>query len=253
MIVRLLREPLPVKLAVRVSRGLPRAGQAAAARARPELVDQALRLGPPSADALRAIIRGPFERFPGRRLRARARRRAGAAAARGARPSASAPARSSLSEVQTVCLRLWQSADPDARCSPRRACRGCSRTSSARRSTAFAPDACAPPPIALLSQMVTAAGTRNVISAEDLRARVRERGSPTSRRRCSTRRSTRLERDSKLVRRERRRDLYLYEITSEFLVPWISRRREELRAYARERRRGRRRLRVIGSASPSRC
>ena len=48
------------------------------------------------------------------------------------------------------------------------------------------------------------------------------------------------------MRRERRRDLYLYEITSEFLVPWISARRENLRR-AQERRRYRRRLRVLGS------
>ena len=56
----------------------------------------------------------------------------------------------------------------------------------------------------------------------------------------------RLESESKLVRRERRRDLYLYEITSEFLVPWISRRRDEFRR-AQDRRRYRRRLRVLGS------
>ena len=40
--------------------------------------------------------------------------------------------------------------------------------------------------------------------------------------RCSPRRSQRLERESRLVRRERRRDIDLYEITSEFLVPWIT-------------------------------
>ena len=55
----------------------------------------------------------------------------------------------------------------------------------------------------------------------------------------------RLESESKLVRRERRRDLYLYEITSEFLVPWISRRRAEL-VRAQDRRRFRRRLLVMG-------
>ena len=49
------------------------------------------------------------------------------------------------------------------------------------------------------------------------------------------RRSARLEADAKLIRRERRRDIDLYEITSEFLVPWISERREEARL-AKERR-----------------
>ena len=63
----------------------------------------------------------------------------------------------------------------------------------------------------------------------------------------------RLERDSRLVRRERRRDLYLYEITSEFLVPWISERGPELRLAQGERRRelerarDRRRQRVIAA------
>ena len=75
--------------------------------------------------------------------------------------------------------------------------------------------------------MVTSAGTRNVMSAEDLiqRAREDEDIQPA----LAERALERLESESKLMRRERRRDLYLYEITSEFLVPWISRRREEYR------------------------
>jgi WD40 repeat protein len=51
---------------------------------------------------------------------------------------------------------------------------------------------------------------------------------------------------SRLVRRERRRDLDLYEITSEFLVPWISRRRDEF-LQMQNRRRERRRLLILGS------
>ena len=64
LIYTLLREPLPVKLSIRVPRGPPRQGQAAP-RGAPELVDQALRLTPPAVEALPTIIRGPFERHPG--------------------------------------------------------------------------------------------------------------------------------------------------------------------------------------------
>ena len=114
-----------------------------------------------------------------------------------------------------MCLRLWQSADPEAMLDGR-ACKGCSRTSSARRSTRSRPTArrC----IALLGQMVTSGGTRNVVSAEDLRQRVarRGRGYPPE---LVDEALDRLERESKLVRRERRRDIYLYEITSEFSSP----------------------------------
>ena len=50
------------------------------------------------------------------------------------------------------------------------------------------------------------------------------------------------------MRRERRRELYLYEITSEFLVPWISHRRDELRQ-EQARRRDRRRLLILSAVA----
>ncbi len=118
------------------------------------------------------IIRGPFERFPGR-LRARARAGARASACEAALDERFGSGDVSLSEVQTVCLRLWRATGPRRRCSPRRASRGCSKTSLARRSTASRPT-CARPRSRCSSQMITSAGTRNVISAEDLRLRVRE-------------------------------------------------------------------------------
>ena len=52
--------------------------------------------------------------------------------------------------------------------------------------------------------------------------------------------------ESRLVRVEPRRDLDLYELTSEFLVPWISRRRDELRR-EQEHRADVRRLKILGS------
>ncbi|MDX6718163.1 MAG: hypothetical protein QOJ63_417, partial [Solirubrobacteraceae bacterium] len=240
MIVRLLREPLAVKLLFAFREDhLGRVKQLLAAR--PELIDQALRLGPPSAEALDTIIRGPFERFPGRFEReldpALAQRLRTALAARFGTGDIS------LSEVQTVCLRLWQFPDPEALLADK-GVQGLLEDDLGEALDAFPPDLRAAA-IALLSQMVTSARTRNVISAEDLRERVRqedERLSPA----LLAEALDRLERESKLVRRERRHDLYLYEITSEFLVPWISQRRQELRL-VQERRRGRRRFLILAA------
>jgi WD40 repeat protein len=240
MIVRLLGEPLPVKLLFAFREDyLGRVKQLLGAH--PELVDQALRLGPPSDDALETIIRGPFERFPGhfeRELDPELAQRLGTALA-----ERFGTGDVSLSEVQTVCLRLWESADPGALLADR-GVQGVLEDELGEALDAFPADLRAAA-VALLSEMVTSAGTRNVISAEDLRRRVRNEDDQIAPGLLDEA-LVRLERDSKLVRRERRRDLYLYEITSEFLVPWISRRREELHVI-RERRRERRRLmRILG-------
>jgi WD40 repeat protein len=201
----------------------------------PDLVDQALRLAAPQRDALDAIIRGPFERNPGcfpheispslaARLRALLGERFGSGDV-------------SLSEVQTVCLRLWQSSDP-ARLLDERGIQGLLEDYLGEALDAFPPDV-RRAAVALLAQMVTAAGTRNVISADDLMERVRkEERIP---RPLLKRALGRLESESRLVRRERRRDLHLYEITSEFLVPWIRSRRERQR-----RQQDRRRLLILG-------
>jgi len=240
MIVGLLREPLAVKLLFAFREDyLGRVKQLLAAR--PELVDQALRLGPPAADALTTIIRGPFERFPGRyqrELDQSLAKRLGAALAQ-----RFGSGEVSLSEVQTVCLRLWRSADPGELLA-REGVQGLLEDDLGEALDTFAPDLRAAA-IALLSEMVTAAGTRNVVSAQDLRQRLIDEHHDISAS-LFDEALKRLERDSKLVRRERRRDLDLYEITSEFLVPWISQRRDELR-HAQERRRERRRLRIIAS------
>jgi WD40 repeat protein len=239
LLVRLLRAPLPVKVLLAFREDyLGRVKQLLSAC--PELVDQALRLGPPAADALPTIIAGPFERYPGHferefdrqlaeRLRAALEERFGTGDL-------------SLSEVQTVCLRLWRADDPQALLAER-GVQGLPEDYLGEALDAFPTDVRAAA-VALLAQMVTSAGTRNVIAAEDLVARVRseEDISPA----LLAQALDRLDRESRLVRRERRRDLDLYEITSEFLVPWISQRREELRR-SQERARDRRRLLVLGS------
>ena len=149
----------------------------------------------------------------------------------------------SLSEVQTVCLRLWLADDPDAMLAAR-GVQGVLEDYLGEALDAFPPDLRGAA-IALLSQMVTSAGTRNVMSAEDLMQRVLEEDDDIPRPLLETA-LERLESESRLVRRERRRDLFLYEITSEFLLPWIRRRREEFQRML-ERHRERRRIRRLGA------
>jgi WD40 repeat protein len=251
MLIRLLHEPLAVKLLFVFREDyLSKVKHLLAAV--PELVDQALRLDPLSADALPTIIRGPFERHPGhftRELDPDLARRVCAAL-----EERFGSSDLSLSEVETVALRLWESDDPQALLAER-GVQGILEDYLGEALDAFSPELRAAA-IALLAQMVTSAGTRNVISAEDLVQRVREEDRDLAPAPLSEA-LERLERESRLIRRERRRDIYLYEITSEFLVPWISQRREEARLVQERRRaeqrreqertRERRRLRVLGS------
>jgi WD40 repeat protein len=188
----------------------------------PELVDQALRLAPPSLDALPTIISGPFDTYPDhfehplpRTVREKLIE---------ALSDRFGTGEVSLSEVQTVCLRLWRSDSPEGLLA-QRGVQGLLEDYLGEAIDEM-PQELRGAAIALLAQMITDAGTRNVISAADLFQRVRENEG----RQTSAVLEQALERlsQSRLVRRERRRDLDLYEITTEFLVPWISKRREEL-------------------------
>lgn len=240
LIYMLLREPLPVKLVFAFREDhLGKVKQLLAAC--PELVDQALRLTPPTVEALPTIIRGPFERHPGhfdRELSPEV-----AEHLREALAVHFGAGDLSLSEVQTVCLRLWLADDPDAMLAER-GVQGVLEDYLGEALDAFPADLRGAA-IALLSQMVTSAGTRNVMSAEDLIQRVLEDDDDIPRP-LLEQALERLESESRLIRRERRRDLFLYEITSEFLLPWIRRRREEFRRML-ERHRERRRIRRLGA------
>jgi WD40 repeat protein len=193
----------------------------------PELMDHSLRLTPPETLALYDIIRGPFEKYPGHfdaELSPQlALRLATAIEAR------SAAGALSLSELQVVCLRLWSADDPDA-LFDQTGVEGLIEDYLWSSLNDF--DDLRFPAIALLSQMVTPSGARNVISAEDLIRRVHEEEKIDDE--LLIRALGVLEDETRLVRRERRRDLFLYEITSEFLVPWIRARQEES-VRARER------------------
>lgn len=207
----------------------------------PELVDQALRLSPLAVDALPTAIRGPFERHPGHYDHELSPRLAGRLCDAFAERSRGGEI--SLSEVQTVCLRLWQAPEADA-LFEQKGVQGLLEDSlgealaSFRRDVRFASTA-------LLGHMVTAAGTRNVVSADDLVQRVRKED-PALSRELVEEALERLEQDTRLVRRESRRDLDLYEITSEFLVPWISEQRAEAER-ARELQTARRRQRALAA------
>ena len=242
LLVRLLRSPLPVKLLF-VFREDYLGKVKELLRACPELVDQALQLAPLAVETLPTIVRGPFERYPGHFSReldpALAERLQAALAAR------FGSGELSLSEVQTVCLRLWQADDP-GRLLAERGAQGLLEDYLGEALDAFPPQTRFAA-VALLAQMVTAAGTRNVIAAEDLVQRVRAED-PWFAPELLTHALDRLDRESRLVRHERRRDLDLYEITSEFLVPWISERRAAAQRL-RERRRERRRLLALSAVA----
>jgi hypothetical protein len=142
----------------------------------------------------------------------------------------------SLAEVQTVCLHLWQSSDPELLLETRRP-QGILEDYLNEELDALSPEM-REAALALLSEMITPAGTRNVISNADLTRRV---SSSTKLPPPFVERTLeRLDQRSRLVHCERRREIRLYEIASEFLVPWVGEqhRQSELRL---ERRRDRRR------------
>ena len=198
----------------------------------PDLRTSTLRLAPPAAEALHGIIRGPFKTFPGQFSPELSEALATQLSAEfAARIEAGVL---NLSEVQIACARLWHSTDPEKEFKER----GLQGLLEDSLSEALGrlPGDLRDPAVALLGRMVTDAGLRNVISRDDLLARAhKEEGFPLDRLETSL---DALVTDTKLVRKERRRDVLFFEIISEFLVPWIGRQRL-LRQMMRQRRRTR--------------
>ncbi len=188
----------------------------------PHLPDQYLRLTALTDDQLYHAIRGPFDAYPdaypralsiplSHRIHNQFKARVAASELR-------------LTEVQIVCQRLFET------------------KSSEPKMTQFFEDiggvqgilehyldeALAKldqeqqkPAIALLSRMITSAGTRHVISQDEL---VRQGEFSQT---LLTTTLHNLEQETKLVRRERRRDIDYYEIASEFLIERIRRESHE--------------------------
>jgi hypothetical protein len=190
----------------------------------PELPDQYLRLTKLTTKSLHMIIRGPFESFPGHfgveLSEELARDLAAAIEERNEYGTLS------LSEVQIVCLKLWESSDPEGLF--RR--EGVQRLLEDYLSEALnrLDEDLRDPAVALLSRMVTAAGTRNIVSEYDLITKTsQDEGIPEDRLKDAL---LALVQDTRLVRRERRYNTHFYDIASEFLIPWISQRKLERRA-----------------------
>ncbi|PYS23856.1 MAG: hypothetical protein DMF72_07770 [Acidobacteria bacterium] len=190
----------------------------------PDLSDQSLRLTPPSKDALPTIIRGSFEKYPGsfgKELSANLTDELVTAL-----EARNEGGKLNLSEVQIACLQLWKAGDPEVLFKAK----GVQGLLEDYLSDSLnrLPENLRDPAVALLSRMVTPSGTRNIVSEYDLISQVCEdEGIPEDRVKeaCQA-----LVQQTKLVRRERRYDTYFYDIVSEFLVPWIRRKKFERNA-----------------------
>jgi hypothetical protein len=188
----------------------------------PKLLDQYLRLLPPHKKDLKQIIRAPFEKEELRSQFVKAQPDQGHSeltdelaveiAAELARRSEGA--RVNLSELQIVCRKLWESSDPGSLFRTE-GIQGLLEQYMSDAVDDF-PEDLRDPAVALLGHMITSSNTRNIISQDDLIIREKENFS-----RERIERALKALIESKLVVREPRRNVYFYEIVSEFLVPWI--------------------------------
>jgi hypothetical protein len=190
----------------------------------PELLDQHLRITSPDISSANEIIRGSFEKFPGhfkKELSEDLTRELTAAL-----EARSDSDRLNLSEVQIVCLKLWQADNPEALFREK----GVQGVLEEYLSESLErlPEDLRDPALCLLSRLVTDSGTRNIVSEYDLITQVNEDEQiPEDKLHAALKV---LVEETRLVRRERRRDVYFYDIVSEFLVPWITRKKVESQA-----------------------
>jgi WD40 repeat protein len=192
----------------------------------PNLRDQHVRLTFPESSVLKKLIRGPFtceippEHF-GRIISSELADKLCAAL-----EERSESGTINLTEVQIAALSLWR--DPKAEslfdATPNRAevvqklLEGHLTGSLDRLSSGLRE-----PAVAILRHLVTSAGTRNIILESDLLERLQTAEKiPQTIGKCAL---AELTDRSRLVRKQRRNEAYFYDITSEFLVPWIRRQR----------------------------
>lgn len=192
----------------------------------PRLPDQYLRLAPLPGEQVCRVIRSPFERYPHRYPREIDPRLASAIQKQFLDRSPSGNVR--LSEVQIVCRSLFDSDNPTEQLGEFFEREGGVQGILEK----YFDDALKSlgkeqrePAICLLSRMVTSAGTRNVIWEGDLLSRVENEDGIAHDLLKDT--LDRLANDRTLVLRSSRRDVYYYEIASEFLVGWIGRKAKE--------------------------
>lgn len=202
----------------------------------PDLLDQAQRLVPPSIEAVPTIIRAPFTNLELREHFLQHANIAGSEISeRLAREIAAELGRRSegdtanLTELQIVCQRLWQAPNAEELFS-KDGIEGLLKSYGTDVFLHFTPEL-RDAAVVLLSHMVTASNTRNIVSEEDLLSRTADCDFQPAQ--C-TRALTALS-QSQIVRREPRHSIYFYEITSEYLVPWIKERVAERKSAEEQR------------------
>jgi hypothetical protein len=203
----------------------------------PEVLDHALRLVPPRVEVLPEIIRAPFAdpdlraHFLSDHGQPRSElsgHLAGEIAAELGHQSTGEAV--NLTELQIVCLRLWQSSNPEELFKSN-GILGLLKSYGTDVFSNFTPEL-RDAAVALLGKMITASNTRNIIAEEDLLSRAFVGGEfQQEQLRAALGELAR----SQLVRREARRHLYFYEITSEYLVPWIKEQVAERKAIESQR------------------
>jgi WD40 repeat protein len=192
----------------------------------PSLPDQYLRLTSLKSDQIYQVIRGPFEKYPGRyqpEVHPSLAKKI-----QGEFETRSKGTDIRLTELQIVCQSLFETGkegtELDQFFAKARGVQGILERYLKRALESLEDDQ-QEPAVALLSRMVTSAGTRKVISQEDLLSQVALEDKIS--RDLLKRTLDSLEHKTKLVRRERHREVYYYEIASEFLVAWIRKKAQE--------------------------
>ncbi len=211
----------------------------------PALPEHGERLLAPPTEALPTILRGPFERHP-EAYPARITPQL-AAQLQAEIELRSDGGRLNLSEIEIACLRLWRDPDPSTLYARKRF-EGLLADTLADvldSLTAEQRDAA----VALLGRMVTASGTRNVVSEDDLLEDALANDDVGNHEARDV--LERLE-SARIIRREARHRIYCYEIVSEFLVGSIVQRRiarETARAEVARREEAERQLRTARQRS----
>lgn len=188
----------------------------------PNLLDQYLRLCSPRVEDLQQIIRAPFRNEELRAQFVGTQANGGgseltdelAGLVADELKKRSEGGRVNLSELQIVCRKLWESADPET-LFKEKGVQGLLEQYLSAVVEDFPADL-REPAAALLGQMITSCGTRNIVSQDNL-INIEKDNFSQERIKQTLDALT----SSKLVTLEIRRDVYFYEIVSEFLVPWI--------------------------------
>jgi len=192
----------------------------------PNLRDQHVRLTFPDSSVLKKLIRGPFEsEIPpehfGHIISDELANKLCAAL-----DERSETGSINLTEVQIACLSLWRNPKGESIFDTttnraevvQKLLEGHLTGSLDKLSPGLRE-----PAVAILRHLVTSAGTRNIILESDLLERLRTQEKISAA--VGKRALGELTDQSRLVRRQRRNEAYFYDITSEFLVPWIQRQR----------------------------